>query len=635
MTPIALAVIAALQTTPSEPVLHSYGALNLSPDGKQMVSLEQSPDKALKDHMVITLRNIKGEVTGTIDPCTECSYKEPVWSADGSKLAFLATKTAKGDQLGTLSLYIVNGSKTEVVAQIPGIANHPRFSPDGKTIALLVTPNAHKQTGATQAGARQIGEIGIKDSIDEQRITTVSLADGKLSFISPDDSFVYEYDWMTQSDGFVATAAKGDGDNNWWTAKLEAFGLNGTERVIAAPKLQMNAPKVSPDGQSVAFIGGLMSDFGSVGGDVYSVALSGGEPMNLTPDYKGSFTSLKQTSSGLMASAVINGNLAITRITSKGVEILSQSQVSMSSEEGAVSLSHDGKLAAAVVETFTSAAHIEFGPVSHMASLTHDNDGFSVPFTAQSISWDNEGYKVQGWLLQPKTQAGQTYPMVVSVHGGPAAVVMPRFTNRGTVFDLLKAGYYIFMPNPRGSYGQGEAFTRANRRDFGGGDLRDILAGIDQIEKQAPVDDKRLGIMGGSYGGLMTMWTVTHSTRFKAAAAGAGIANWISYYGQNGIDQWMIPYFGASAYDDPAIYDKLSPIRTIKDAKTPTFIYVGERDIECPPAQSLEFWHGLKEQNVPTSLVIYEGEGHGIRGAEHTKDLNARTIKWFDTYLAK
>ncbi len=139
--------------------------------------------------------------------------------------------------------------------------------------------------------------------------------------------------------------------------------------------------------------------------------------------------------------------------------------------------------------------------------------------------------------------------------------------------------------------------------------------------------------MGHSYGGLMTMWTVTHSNRFKAAVAGAGIANWSSYYGENGIDQWMIPFFGASFYDDPAIYDKLSPIRYIKDAKTPTFIYVGERDVECPAPQSLEFWHGLKAMGVDTTLMIYEDEGHGIRKPEHQKDQADRTAAWFAKYL--
>ena len=131
----------------------------------------------------------------------------------------------------------------------------------------------------------------------------------------------------------------------------------------------------------------------------------------------------------------------------------------------------------------------------------------------------------------------------------------------------------------------------------------------------------------------MAMWGVTHTDRFKAAVAGAGIADWVSYTGENGIDQWMLPYFGASAYDDPEIYDKLSPIRYIHAAKTPTFIYVGERDIECPPDQSIQFWQGLKAMGVPTSLVVYEGEGHGIRNPAHQRDLHDRILAWFDARL--
>ena len=133
----------------------------------------------------------------------------------------------------------------------------------------------------------------------------------------------------------------------------------------------------------------------------------------------------------------------------------------------------------------------------------------------------------------------------------------------------------------------------------------------------------------------MAMWTVPHSNRFKAAVAGAGIADWVAYYGQNGIDQWMVPFFGASAYDDPKVYDRLSPIRYIRDAKTPTLIYVGERDVECPAAQSLEYWHGLKAVGVPTELVIYQDEGHGIRQPAHIGDLQQRMLGWFDRYLGK
>src|SRR5207237_4572722 len=139
-------------------------------------------------------------------------------------------------------------------------------------------------------------------------------------------------------------------------------------------------------------------------------------------------------------------------------------------------------------------------------------------------------------------------------------------------------GYCRFLPNPRGSYGQGEAFTAANRKDFGGGDLRDLLTGVDAVEQQYPVDPQRVAIGGWSYGGFMTMWAVTQTQRFRTAIAGAGISNWKSYYGQNAIDQWMIPYFGASVYQSPAVYEKSSPIEFINRVKTPTLVIVGERD---------------------------------------------------------
>jgi len=189
------------------------------------------------------------------------------------------------------------------------------------------------------------------------------------------------------------------------------------------------------------------------------------------------------------------------------------------------------------------------------------------------------------------------------------------------------------MPNPRGSFGQGERFTQANVRDFGHGDLRDILAGIDAVARAAPIDTARLGLYGGSYGGFMTMWAVTQTDRFKAAVADAGISNWLSYYGENGIDEWMLPFFGASAYEDPAVYAASSAINFIRNVKTPTFVFVGEHDIECPPAQTQEFWHALKALNVPTSIMIYPGEGHTLRHPEHVADATRRSAAWFDRYL--
>ena len=242
---------------------------------------------------------------------------------------------------------------------------------------------------------------------------------------------------------------------------------------------------------------------------------------------------------------------------------------------------------------------------------------------------------VQGWLLYPRDyRPERRYPMVVSVHGGPASARTPSWPSRFFDFTLLSAeGYFVFFPNPRGSFGQGEQFTRANVKDFGYGDLRDILAGVDEIVKKLPVDNDRIGIGGWSYGGYMTMWTVTQTNRFHAAVAGAGISNWQSYYGQNGINQWMIPYFGASVYDDPAVYAKSSPITFIKRVKTPTLILVGERDVECPVPQSYEFWHALKTRGVPNQFVVYGGEGHSVAKPEHRRDIMRRTVAWYNKYL--
>jgi dipeptidyl aminopeptidase/acylaminoacyl peptidase len=172
-------------------------------------------------------------------------------------------------------------------------------------------------------------------------------------------------------------------------------------------------------------------------------------------------------------------------------------------------------------------------------------------------------------------------------------------------------------------------------KDFGGGDLRDIMAGVDYTISHFPIDPERLGITGWSYGGYMTMFAVTQTGRFQAAVAGAGLANWTSYYGENLIDQWMIPFFGASVYDDPAVYAKSSPIQFIKNVKTPTLVIVGERDAECPAPQSFEFWHALKTLGVPTELVVYPGEGHRFEKREHRIDRDSRTLAWFEKYLGK
>jgi len=624
--------------------LRSYRALAMTANGERLAAIETVEGEQAAPQ--VTVRDTaSGRITARYasPDCGGCRFDAPAWSPDGNALALVGSDA----KAGTASVLVLRGAKLVTVATIKGVANTVRWSPDGRQLAFLATVNARKLTGAVEAGARQVGEIGLAQAEDEQRIAVVPATGGEARLVSPADTFVYEYDWTPDSQGFVVTSAKGNGDNNWWIATLgHVDAASGRLRVLAAPKMQMNMPHVSPDGKTVAFIGGLMSDFGSVGGDVFTVPIAAAQsglavPVDVTPGYQGSFNGIAWRGNALLASVQAGADTGIASIdpAAKSVRLLWKAPVSASaSRDGRFVFSGDGKLAASVQEDYERGPRIVAGRLAELAPITRDNEDFGASVKAQSISWTNEGFNVQGWLVGPRTvEPGKKYPLVVQVHGGPAAAVTPRYVagegGNSLLREMVGKGYFVFFPNPRGSYGQGLAFSSANKRDFGGGDWRDILAGVDAVIQQAPVDGKRLGLIGHSYGGYMTMWGVTHSQRFKAAVASAGVANWISYYGQNGIDQWMVPFFGATMYDDPAIYRAASPIESIKSATTPTLVLVGERDVECPPAQSLEFWHGLKAQGVPTALVIYEDEGHAIRKPEHQVDQRTRTLAWFDRYL--
>ncbi|HTW83625.1 MAG TPA: S9 family peptidase [Candidatus Sulfotelmatobacter sp.] len=622
--------------------LHQFAQVAIAPDGMTVAdveSVEAPPDATAPPVGTLVVRSLTGGAPRTIacPGATACRISAPTWSPDGRRLAYLV----RDEKAGTTAVWSANGDGSDPkpwLSGFTGILNAPRWAPDGSTLALLATANAHKEIGATQAGAALTGDVSADLDQDVQRIAVLG-GDATLRFVSPDKLFVYEYDWAPDGHGFAATGAYGNGDDEWWVARLYAIGIGGDAHELLRPAMQMNAPRISPDGKSVAFIGGLMSDFGSVGGDVYVMPLAGGRATDVTPGITASVTSIAWRPDGkLTITALVNDRNAIETLdpgTGATTMLWSAPEAIGSFGGDRVALSRDASRAAFAHQDFEHPPEIAAGPMGRFADITHDNDGIAPLTHARSITWTNEGFHAQGWLLAPlNAPAGKKSPMIVVVHGGPSAAAQPSFITRGQLAELLAHGYYLFEPNPRGSYGQGERFTAANVKDFGYGDLRDILAGVDAAEKVAPIDDARLGIQGFSYGGYMTMWAVTQTHRFKAAAAGAGIANWQSYYGENGIDEWMIPFFGASVYADPAVYARSSPITYITNVRTPTFVFVGERDVECPAPQSLEFWHALHTLGVPSSLVIYPGEGHGIRLPAHQRDFSARILAWFDKYLA-
>jgi dipeptidyl aminopeptidase/acylaminoacyl peptidase len=410
--------------------------------------------------------------------------------------------------------------------------------------------------------------------------------------------------------------------------------------------MQICSPVWSPDGKSIAYLGGLMSDEVAPGGDVYLISADGGPPKNLTPDIAISpdWLAWPAGSREILFTAWADGGAAVGSVDPASGKVLTKWSGAETLRAvggawaGSLALSRDGSISAVIRNSFEHPPELWTGPIGGWTPLTRANANLTATWgTAKSLHWKSDQFAVQGWLLEPKTgAAGSRHPMVVVVHGGPAAAHGSHWlsASAATELALLEKGYFVFLPNPRGSQGFGQSFTRANVKDFGYGDLRDIVAGVDEVVRSAPVDSAAVGITGWSYGGYMTMWTVTQTQRFRAAVAGAGIANWLSYWAENGINDWLTGYFGgATVYDEPALYAKSAPITFIKQVKTPTLVLVGERDIETPAPQSYEFWKGLQANGTPTELVVYADEGHGVRQPAHVKDRIERSLAWFDKYL--
>lgn len=638
--------------------VRTVDSVALSPDGRHLAWAVKTGKG-----VAIEVADADGRNAHRLTATRDCRELSVAWAADSRRLAFLSDCAGgkpgieQGKQNDVYVADTAGKAPPKRITQLKGYVSDLDWRPDGKALGFLYVPNATRRASATAATGAQVGEIGV-DNIQVQQVAMVDATGGAVRTLTPGGLHVYEYAFSADGGRIAYVAAPPPGDNNWWVAKLYAQSVGGSEKPVTLvdtstlkgplKDLQVAVPRFSPDGSRVAFIGGLMSDQGSTGGDIWVVPANGGaEPVDVTPGIQTTPAWLAWAGTDrLVVSEVAGGSSRVSSYalpTQGAAKATTLFDLPMSLGDGrfAMSLSLDAKAekAAFIASSFDTGYEV------HVADLaTHDAPAAVTRFNAglkpmwgkaESITWTNEGHQVQGWLLYPANyDPAKRYGMIVSIHGGPAAAVLPRWPGVGYGAAPLSAlGYFVFMPNPRGSFGQGEAFVQANRKDFGYGDMRDVLAGVDVIEKNHPVDDNRLGLTGWSYGGFMTMFGVTQTQRFHAAVAGAGIANWQSYYGENLIDQWMKPFFGASVYDDPAVYAKSSAINFIKDVKTPTLVVVGEQDAECPAPQSFEFWHALRAQGVPTSLVVYPGEGHGFAQEAHRRDVLARALAWFDRYL--
>jgi len=645
----ALSFLVPLVAQSQEPPSRSAAVLSSMPHAKKIDQAAISPDGTQVAYIVdgeLNLTSVRGDSRRAISLESKAPVREVTWSADSKQLALLADLPG-GIPIAQVWTLAVDGGAPKKRAELKGYAQTPRFSPDGTSLAILFIEGLPRMAGPLQPMTPLAGVID--EQIYEERIATINLSTNKLVQVTPADVHIYEYDWTPDGAAWVATAAHGSGDANWWVARLYRIDAHGGEmhegemHEIYAPRWQMEDPHVSPDGKNVAIIEGLMSDAGVTGGDIVVVPINGGTARNISPNLKASASSLAWVSPDrILFSENVDGNSGFGSVNVTGGEaqtLWTGEEAAAASSEGwgpGGSFSRDGAVTAVVRQAAATPPEVWAGPIGHWKQITHLNSGIEPAWGAmRNISWRNGTTRVQGWLMLPKDFAsGKTYPLVVSVHGGPSAVCTSHWDERFTG-AASAMGYFVLCPNPRGSYGQGEAFTQANVKDFGGGDYRDIMAGIDAVSSEYPIDARRIGIRGHSYGGYMTMWTETQTQRFAAAVAGAGLSDWLSYYGLNDIDEWMIPFFGASVYDDPAVYAKSDPMHFVRAVKTPTLILVGDRDGEVPMEQSVEWWHALNTMRVPTRLVVYPNEGHVFVKAADAHDYTLRSLEWFDKWFMK
>jgi dipeptidyl aminopeptidase/acylaminoacyl peptidase len=631
--------------------VRSIGEVAISPDGKRVVystSITGRQGGAEVDVSALWMANAKdgaGVTRLTACPQSVCDEHGAAWSPDGKRIAFVTTDDHHQPQIAIAE---AGTGEVKVITAAHGPLDSPRWSPDDGRIAFLYSEGAPKTPGPLNPLGRDAGVLS--STVYEQRLAVIPARGGAAKLLGPADLNIYEFDWSPDGTRFAVTAAHGSGDDNWWIAELDLIDAqSGAVTSLLKPSLQMASPRWSGDGKRIAYIGGIMSDEGITGGDVYCIDAAGGDPVDLTRDLAASVQTITWNGSdrSIVATEFAAGDEVLASIDSRsGTQrelwraaemIWANNLFDFAPGDSGISLSKNGQVSAVIRQSYTSPPEVETGAPGKWRPITKLNaDVQRLTGKATNIDWKSDGLSIQGMLVEPASIVpGVQYPLLVDVHGGPAYAHYPIFPAKYDSYDaaLAHQGYFIFKPNPRGSYGQGERFTRANVKDFGYGDLRDILAGLDTVERQAPIDRGRVGIYGWSYGGYMTMWALTQTDRFKAAVAGAGLSDWLSYYGTNDIDTWMLPYFGASVYDDPKVYERSSPMTFIKNVKAPTLIVGGDRDAEVPITQSYEYWNALRRHGVKTEFVVYPDEGHDFYRHEDQIDVMTRVVDWFDTYL--
>jgi dipeptidyl aminopeptidase/acylaminoacyl peptidase len=600
----------------------SMSELRLSPGGQRLAFTVSEPPKGTSRSRHIWVLDLRTREVRQFTNSAKSEYA-PRWSPDGRRLAFLS------DREETAQVYVMPTDGGEAVRLTEG-KNAVRafeWSPDGKQIALLA-PEPKSETEEKKEKDKDDARVVDRDD-KHSRLWLIDVETKKVRQLTAGNWQIQEAKWTPQGDRLIVSATDHP-ESDQETNRIFSLAVgDGQMTQVAAPLGPFGQLNISPDGKSIAYLAARLD--GPSPHDLYLQPLAGGAARNLTA------TSIDRPVAGfvwradgsILALAVNGFHTQFYVITPDGK---AEPQTTFKVNPGSFDVTANAIVFAG--ETSTDSPEVWLSTQPAVAeSVTHFNESWKQialvkPEFLRYKSFD--GTEIEAALLKPSGyREGAKVPLVVIVHGGPTGRWADSFNSWGQL--LAARGYAVLYPNVRGSTGYGHLFVEKNRSDWGGGDFKDVMAGVDFLIARGVADPDRLGIAGWSYGGYMASWAITQTNRFKAAMTGAGLSDLASEFGTedgSSYDEW---FFG-TPYEKPQGFINSSPITFIKNARTPTLILQGEADVTDPIGQSQQLYRGLKRYGVETDFVVYPREGHGFREEKHQLDVLNRIVDWFEKH---